>query len=909
MANLQEEAVRAVSAALSDSAGDLLSAIDSAQEQWQQELDTANTRARKLLGNVLVERESLRSSLGTAAELWRILKPSEPHRIPRFHGSEVGTSTLDSRGLARDFGSVADEEQLSDVRALQNVSHTVFYLEYILAAPVALKTAQATLSKLCEEKLDQVAPGNAALLVESHAVLTAVERLRDLILLEAKSTGSQEIVSSLPWFEEATATRSLLEKIVLENIFSNIVIVSQKNPRLLVSAARIVESEEAEDKWWSNHLLRGGKTVIGASVRPFGAQGYRNRALSAVVQSLQSLFQQKEKDLGLQSGFKEEEKVGSSLRSLRSPMEVVNIIDWIEHRRSENETVRRFVAPCLPPSFAIGAMYEKELHRQFMRLITRILHLVNTDGSMMLSEPDLVLLTSWYCKYREQVGDQNEAIDSFLSDGDRERLISALQKHCASRINAKMSSAIAQDRLKAGSSLKMGLNHDEDDSSPNVEAETVMRRSDLPDVVLGCIHEQVRRMLALKIQGMDQAIAETASDCLISFQNEIHKAMLNEEKEASEECYRLYACATANNMARCLEYSEDLRDLFIPLASDKDRSDIEERMETVIEGFRIAASRALKALINGMDTRLQTHASRLYAPCTGTEIMLDIVGTLEDYFSDYEAYLLPYHFEHLAIESLKRVVVWYLVPFLRLGQNRMEESSARRFTSLPTFGEMSSMSMDMPPEEVDAGLFHRPIDRVHAETTASSALQSLDGAAVIAQIEKDRANLTEFMAKKVVLYQKKQLQPTLEPLQAIRSLYTCPSTTFGLSDAFRDAKNVIGRALRPSWVSESGISGHVSFRIAEVIWESRQDVNPVVLLEAINVVRSLGDKIDPLSVKENRITSFDDGRFLTSRNSDVGGPFAERMLGNDGSYYDQTVSSSSLLWAPSTSRSSRSRKG
>lgn len=909
MSNLQEEAVRAVSAALSDSTGELLTAIDSAQEQWQQELDTANSRARKLLATVLVERESLRTSLGTAAELWRILRPSEPQRQARQSRSEFSNAGLDTKSWHQSSGFVADEEQLSDVRALQNVSHTIFYLEFLLAAPDALKSAREALLKLSEEKLDQVVAGNAAILVESHAVLTAIERLRDLIMLEAESTAHHQKTPSLPWFEEATQTRALLENIVLGNIFSNIVIVSQKNPRLLVSAARIVESEEAEDEWWNNHLLRGGKKEFGGSVRPFGSQQYRKRALDAVVQSLQALFRQKEKDLGLQSGFKEEVKSGSSLRSLSSPMEVVNIIDWIEHRRSENDTVRRFVAPCLPPSFAIGVLYEKELHRQFMRLITRILHLVNADGSMMLSEPDLILLTSWYCKYREEVGDHNEAIDSFLSDRDRERLISALQKHCASRISTKITSAIALDRGKARSSLDIGIIRNEDAPSTQAQAEAVLRRSDLPDVVLGCINEQVRRMLALKIQGMDQAIAETAADCLISFQNEIHNAMLSEEKEASEECYRLYACATANNMARCLEYSEDLRDLFIPLASDKDRSDIEERMERVIEGFRIAASRALKALINGMDSRLRAHASRLYAPYTGTEIMLDIVATLEDYFSDYEAYLLPYHFEHLAIESLKRVVIWYLVPFLRLGQNRMEESSARRFTSLPTFGEMSSMSVDMPPEDCDAGLFSRHIDRAHAEKDAANALQSLDGAAVVAQIEKDRANLTEFMAKKVVLYQKKQLQPTLEPLQAIRSLYTCPSTTFGLSDAFRDAKNVIGRALRPPWVSESGVSGHVSVRIAEVIWESRQDVNPVVLLEAINVVRSLGDKVDPLSAKESRMASFDDGRFLASRNSDVGGPFSERMLGKDSSHYDQTASSSSLLWAPSTSRSSRSRRG
>lgn len=907
MDHLEEEAVRAVSAALADSSRDLLASMDAVQEQWQQELDASNCMARKLLERVLTEKESLRKSLGTAANLWRILGPVEDE------GDQLDGRPKSGHDAAGEIpstisGFLANEGQLADVKSLQDVSHTIFYFEFITAAPEALERARKALSKVLEDDMNQVTPGNAAALVEAHAVLTAVERLRDLILLEAAAGGSGDDFLPLSWFEQVQRTRELLEDIVLRNIFSNIVIMSQRNPRLLVAAARIVECEESEDGWWKAHLQRAGKIEFGEVVRPHGAQEYRKRALDAVVESLQAMFAKKEADLGLDSTFEERTDARYSQRSLKSPMEVVNIIDWIEHRRSENDTVRRFVAPCLPPSFAIGALYERELHRQFMRLITRILHIVNPDGSMMLSESDLILLTSWYCRYREQVGDQNEAIDSFLTDCDRERLISALQKHCSSRISAKINSAIAIDRDKSRSAFESGVLHNDESASTAGQAEVALRRSDLPDVVLGCINEQVRRMLALKIQGLDQAIAETAADCLTNFQGEVLEAMQSEEEESSEECYRLYACATANNMARCLEYSEDLRDLFIPLASDKDRSDIEERMERVIEGFRGTASKSLKVLISGMDSRLRTHASRLYAPCTGTEIMLDIVATLEDYFSDYEAWLLPYHFEHLAIESLKRVVVWYLAPFLRLGQNRMEESSARRFTSLPTFGEMSSMAADMPPEDCDASLFARLSEKEMTEKPAENALQSLDGAAVVAQIEKDKANLAEFMAKKVVLYQKKQLQPTLEPMQAIRSLYTCPSTTFGLSDAFRDAKNVIARALRPSWVGERGISPHVSVRVAEVIWESRQDVNPVVLLEAINVLRSLGDKGDPLSTKEGRMVSFDDGKFLASRNSDVGGPSSERLVGNYLNYNDQTASSSSLLWAPSTSRSGRSRR-
>lgn len=895
MAQVHEEAARAVSAALADVEGDLISAIDAEQERWQQEHSTAKATARKLLASVLSERESLRTSLGTAAELWRILKPTALQSINKKTERQATSVT----------SFLADDAQISKVRSLQSVSHTIFFLEFIMAAPGAIERARKSLSKLLEDGLDRVVPGNAAMLVEAHGILTAVERLRDLILLESPDLDDTD--SSLAWFSDAAETRNTLEDIIIRDIFSDVIHVSQQNPRLLVAAARIIESEETEDNWWNSHLQRGGHAEQGGVVRPFGAQDYRNRALESVMSSIRNLFYEKERELGLdevESGIE-----GSSLpRARDATMEVVNILEWIDQRRSENETVRRFVVPCLPPSFCISSSYEKELHRQFMRLITRLLHLVHPDGSMLLSEADLISLTSWYCKYQEEGGDHEEVIDSFLSDSDRERLISALQKHCAARISAKMISAIASDRNTPPMVIEGdNAQHEEEKVRTHITSDTKLQRSDLPDIVLGCINEQVRRMLALQIKGMDQAIAETAADCLMAFQKEIRQAMATAATESPEEDYRLYACATANNIARCLEYSEDLRDLFVPLASDRDRSDIEDRMEKVIEGFRSCASLALKVLINGVDACFKTHATRLYAPHTGTEIMLDIVATLEDYFSDYEAYLLPYHFEHLAIESLKRVVVWYVAPFLRVAQDRMEESVARRFTSLPTFDEMNSMTVEIPPEDCDASLFGRPSASNRLETTAVHGLWSLNGAAVVAQIDKDRANLTEFMMKKVVLYQKKQLQPTLEPLQAIRLLYTCPSTTFGLSDAFREARTVIGRALRSPWVSECGLSGHVSFRVAELIWESRKDVNPVVLLEAVSLIRSLGDKPDRSSPKESRMSSFDDGRFLGSKHHDLSGPFSERMLGNDLSY-EQATSSSSLLWAPSTSRSSRSRR-
>lgn len=898
MAELHGEAKKAVAKALSDVDGDLLIAVDKLQEQWQQELSSTKANARSLLATVLKERESLRTSLSTAAELWHILRPSEADDL-----YSEGNKTA----AAKVPGFLANSEQIATVKALQNVSHTVFYLDFINAAPEALDRAMKSLAKLNDDGLEHVVPGNAAMLVDAHGVLTAAERLRNLILLE--SPDMEDSDSSLPWFPMVDNTRLALDKIVLRDIFSDIIRISQQNPRLLVAAARVVESEEEEDLWWQKHLERCGHLEQEFTVCSHNPKGYRRRALEAVLGSLKKLFLQKEKELGAQQvgdvGKDKDDEEGTCTDSFN----MASALEWIEQRQTENETVRRFVVPCLPPSFLISDLYEKELHRQFMRLITKLLHLVRTDGSMLLSEEDLMMLTTWYCRYKEEIGDHDEAMDSFLSNEDRERLIYALQKHCASRISSKIAAAMATDKKRSGigSSERILIPqsmHESVVQPPEINPQP----TDLPGVVLGCINDQVRRMLALKIRGMDQAIAETTADCLMTFQEEIRQAMKSEAKNSSEEQFRLYACTTANNMARCLEYSEDLRDLFIPLTSDRARSDIEERMEHVVEGFRALASMALKELIKGTDSCIRSHARRLYAPHTGTEIVLDIIATLDDFFTEYKKYLLPYHYEHLVIESLKRVVVWYLAPFLRMAQQSMEESAARRFTSLPAFDDANSVTVDMLADEKEDSSFTLPVARSISVRKEIGGLRFMNGTAVVAQLDKDKANITEFMTGKVVLYQKKQLQPTLEPIQAIRSLYTCPPTTFALADSFRDARAVINRALRPSWVSECGVSGNIGFRVAEIIWESRKDVSPVVLLEAVSLIRSLGDATEPTSPKDTRMLSFEEGRTMDSRTREGEGSFSDRMMSSEGVYPDPTTSASSLLWAPSSSTTLKSRR-
>lgn len=897
MGDVQQEAVRAVSNAISSADVGLLQAIDSAQEKWQQELSTAKESATSMLANVLSQRESLRSSLSTAAQLWHALKPAVVTSPEKSFIPESPTKAPPTSPTSETTHFLATADQMTMVKALQNVSHTIFLMEFTLAAPEALRRANDCLITIQDSGLFDMHTGNAASLVDGHAILTAVERLRDVVLLEAPQTLHVDSAPSY-CFANAATTRNLLEDIVIRGVFANAIPISQTNPRLLVAAARVVQAEETEDAWWACHVQRCASPQLAAQVRPYGALRYKQRALDAVIDTMKSVFRKKQRDLGLL----EDLDLDASERSLKEnpiQLDIGDVLEWIDQRKLENDTVRRFVTPCIPPSFSLSASYEKELHHQFMRLVTRLLHLVHPDGSMVLTESNLIQLTSWYNRYKNDVGEQEEAIDTFLTDSDRSRLIVALQRHCSHSISAQVRAALATSGSPINGDLKStpmtGINGDiggTGDASISIDKQGLWR-PDLPDVVLGCVREQVRSMLSLKICGLDQAIVQSVEESLTDFQRQVREIIHEQRAVFNDDVYGMYICTAANSMARCLEYTEDMRDMFVQLIPDANRSHVENMMERVIEGFRMTASTALLALINEISAAVHPHANRFYEPHTGTEIMLDVVATLEDHFSEFEMHLLPFHFEQLAIECLRRVVALYLAPFLRLSDCRDEDSIARRFTSLPTFDE-ANLAHDRD------GLFDYGEDREVSsrrsendcsDRRVSKGLITMSSEAVVAQIDKDLNNVTRFMRRKVALYHKKQLEPALEPLLAIRSVYECLPTAINMAQTYNEANLVISRALNQPWVAECGIEGRMSTRVAEVIWENRKDITPVVLLEAITMIRTAGDRHD--SASPSRMSSADDGQVWGSRRSDG---FKERIVIPDTAIMEN--STSSMLWIP-----------
>lgn len=877
----EAEATRAVSAVLGDGR-DLLGAVERVECRWRSDLAAAKSDARALQAGVLREREALREALSRAAALWKALAPQ-------------GGSTFTADGKS------------DAATALRNVAHTLLFLEFIGSAPDAIDEARAMLEDVKDAGIIKVVKGNAAGLFEAHAVLTAVERVRDLALLETlphlDSTGG---VSR--WFTGVEDTRELLEELVVDGIFRDLLVVAQTNPRLLVAAGRIVQREQEEDIWWDKYIVSGGHVSAAILVRPFVARKYRSRMADAVAASIVDKFSRFERALGIPRSLEDPaedviESQASPPAPPAPPTLVDDVIQWLDKRIVDNETIRRFAVPCLPPSYEIAELYEAEQHRCLMTLIVRLLRSPQPYGGESLGQRDTVKILVWYTKYRLGPGRcQPTTIDSFLRDVDRRRVVYVMQNYVESKVTAHITDSVREDAESASNGQmgvpKAGTESEGDDGNGIQKG---LSTTELPEVVFGCIKEHVVGAASLGLIPVNNAVARSVCDALLSFQTQIRHLLKTDNGEPMSIKRPGYACAVANNMARCLEYAESLRDMLLSKVGEGEQGSVEHKFESVIEGFREAALLAIGDLMLSIEMSLNPLVVRFFAPHTGTEIMLDVTATLSDYFRDYEVLLLPYHFERLALECLRHVVVRYLVPFLHLGEvdKRRDAPSGRPIRRIVSLSSARRHELSFPDlMSGESSLRPAPMAsrrRSHLNAEEMRGLESMNASAVVAQIDKDIENLTTFLSSKVVLYQRKQLQPALEPLHAIRALYSCSPSQQGLAEAYSEAVWVTSRVLRQEWVGAAGLPTRLTATAAEVIWSCREDVSAVVLGNAMAVARAVPADNAMVPSFDVRTLSFDDAAIRSALSVDS----SPNVFGGDSNALFES-SSSLLRWLPSS---------
>jgi hypothetical protein len=797
-----DAASRQVTAALNSAVGcaaDLLTAVDEVSPVWAAELAEVREHARRQQAIILNERTSLRTSLNHGATLLDAISPNS--------GTTRATLYLASSDVA--YTAVV----------LKNISDTLHLIAFLEAAPKLVADAAEML-----ERVSEASPGSTGIasdIFHAHENIVACERIRDIALLDVlPNLDDASQVTDI--FEGTESARDQLEHYLMANMFADVPRYARADPRALVAAVRIVQREEQEDAWWRQYLSETGLSSAGSLVRPHVRREYERLVHEATIRSIERNFRQ----------------VPSSVTSLD------DTFAWIKKLVAEEQETRRFVVPCFPASYDIGELFTNQYHKCIMTVLTDLF------GSSSLPDEDdssLLRMVQWYGEYRRSQGSGVGDSGLELSDIQRDRLIAAVERHGRRKVRARVEeilrddsrSVLQQDLVYAGEN-DPSLLPNSFESRQNLRNENDedagMCTTAAPEMVFSAVGKQIKDARVLRVPAVNTAVARLATSVLRYFQSDM-KAALECISRAGSPVPRdnpKYVCAIANNMARCLSYAEELRESVSLDIADGSRTSVEEDFEDLIDGFRLLSSCAVDDLCRGVQEELDTLTKRFFAPGTGTEVMLDVIEILYEFFVRYTVWLLPFHFEQLAVGCLRHVVLQYLKPFLELRST----GGSQLLLDATGAGGHSKSSTGRPVDRE-----HREYDVVADEADVTSSfvqegLSLMKADAVIAQLDKDVGNLKDFFASKVTIYERKQLEPAMEAVSAIRELFTCSPTSQSLTTAYVHTAGVILR-----------LGGGETLDLSSVkkIWGMRSDVKPSALLEACSALRLHPGGITPNS--------------------------------------------------------------
>jgi hypothetical protein len=782
----------AVSAALNSalgSAADLLTAVDELSPVWAAELAEVREQARSQQAVILSERASLRKALNHGARLLDALSPN----------SNSTRATL----------SLASSEAAASAVALKNISDTIHLVSFLEAAPKLIADATDMLDRVSE-----ASPGSAGIasnIFHAHENIVACERIRDIALLDAlPNLDDAGRITDI--FDGAESARDQLEYYLMANMFADVARYARADPRALVAAVRIVQREGQEDDWWEQYLCRTGLSSAGSLVRPYVRREYERRVHEATIQSIER-------------GFSQPPSAATSLD---------DTFAWIKKLVAEEQETRRFVVPCFPPSYDIGTVFTKQYHKSIMTVLTEMF------GSSSLEERDeagLLRMVQWYGEYRRGNGIESKTSGLELSDVQRDRLIAAVERHGRSKVESRVkeilsedsTSIIQQDRNRSvaiGTLANANTLDSESVPSWGNEGDSGMCTTAAPELVFSAVGKQIKDARVLGVPAVNTAVANLVTWALRTFQCDVRNVLDICAKKADplSSSNPKYVCAIANNMARCLSYVEELRESVASDVDESSRVGIEEDFEDVMDGFRWSSSVAVDDLCSGVEKELAALTHRFFAPRTGTEVMLDVIEILNEFFTRYEMWLMPYHFEHFAVGCLKRVVLQYIRPFLSL-RDAVSGSLSQPVSGIEGH-ERNSISGRVVPGDRD---FDDVADEMNVISSSSrQGLASMKADAVIAQLDMDLGNLRAFFETKVMIYERKQLEPAIETISSVRDLFTCSPTSQSLVAAYMRAAGVIFRL---------GAGETLEVASARFIWTMRSDVKPSALLEAYSTLR------------------------------------------------------------------------
>ncbi|KAJ3089212.1 SNARE-binding exocyst subunit S6 [Quaeritorhiza haematococci] len=332
------------------------------------------------------------------------------------------------------------------------------------------------------------------------------------------------------------------------------------------------------------------------------------------------------------------------------------------------------LVPCFPRRYNIFQFFVLEYHRMIYETVNKVVGGPMEGGAILAL---LKWVRDYYDSMSGRLGVGEELLEPRLLDGREEELMLTYVK----LVRAKLSEWLSNlQESETRDFLKRDVPPEVDANGMYVQAGSV--------IVFQMFNQQVDLVASSSRGPLLHDVVVECVNKLLEFQKSWMALLDGEFKKFESKSADLaeglpeYAMALGNDCYRSTEFSETMSKKLEPMLDEPWKGKVAKKVKEGFDGFMKVAKRVYTVLIDIslMDCKpalVQLHCSSWYEQ----DMMRLVVGTLDDYCSDFQQHLTEYLFSKLMTDLLDKFIVAYVESFRNKGAKFRMPSATEKMRS------------------------------------------------------------------------------------------------------------------------------------------------------------------------------------------------------------------------------------
>ncbi|XP_065898637.1 exocyst complex component 3-like [Dysidea avara] len=474
-------------------------------------------------------------------------------------------------------------------------------------------------------------------LLQAHKNLSELEMTRDDLLIQLYQSSEAFVdknTSLHHYFEELIGLSDALGQQLWVTLHKTLSLVCN-DPTKVVTALRIIEREEREDKRIENRV---SKAQVPISQLPGRPKRWQMKCLDILESSISNRFQKHfPRDRNDDAAW-----LGEYL---------ITVEKFVYEDLS---VVQKYAMPCFPPAYQINQFYITRYHENLQKLAKDLI-------DRNLTARDIIFLRLWVRELREQLLELGFDLDNYgpLIQPNSEK---DLEVTCLDQVRSSVQEYITRM-----------LNTEKEDWCSSKPPESDINGHYHTGIALVLFQMVDQNISAMASLGTDTKlkVLQICLDALQEFQTS-YKALVeayNKESISEAQYFIFYMVSITNNCNACVEFVHDLRDRFRQELNEIIlEENLEKSFKQIHHGFDEISSMSINFLLDivfgNLTPVLDSLLNRQKWLQSPGNIMETVAATFQDYNGEFH-HLKQKHHSALMIEAQQRLVMYYIDSLMR----------------------------------------------------------------------------------------------------------------------------------------------------------------------------------------------------------------------------------------------------